>query len=133
MNMKICCCYTIKMIWLNRVKLFLFLCSYKILYIFAFYLPPEKEIAENPSAEKLEKPKSVEIQPTSIVKLNVSSKENLALTTIIGKKNAFKNWDRFILEFLISPKNDKLLSIFCWIKNNRIFFPWNICHVRKMP
>ena len=71
------------MIWLNRVKLFLFLCSYKILYIFAFYLPPEKEIAENPSAEKLEK-------PTSIVKLNVSSKENLALTTIIGKKKAFK-------------------------------------------
>ena len=105
------------MIWLNRLKLLLILFSYKILYIFAFYLPPEKEIAENPSAEKLEKPKSVEIQPTSIVKLNVSSKENLALTTIIGKKKAFKtevkNWDRFILEFLISLKNDKLLSIFC--------------------
>ena len=109
----ICCCYAIKMIWLNRVKLLLFLCSYSFLYIFAFYLPPEKEIAENPSTEKLEKPKSVEIQPTSIVKLNVSSKENLALTTIIGNKNALKNWDRFILEFLISPKNDKLLSIFC--------------------
>ena len=108
----ICCCYAIKMIWLNRVKLLLILFSYKILYIFAFYLPPEKEIAENPSTEKLEKPKSVEIQPTSIVKLNVSSKENLALTTIIGKKKAFKNWDWFIIEFLISPKNDKLLSIF---------------------
>ena len=78
------------MIWLNRLTLLLILFSYKILYIFAFYLPPEKEIAENPSAEKLEKPKSVEIQPTSIVKLNVSSKENLALTTIIGKKKAFK-------------------------------------------
>ena len=113
MNMKICCCYAIKMIWLNRVKLLLLLCSYSFLNIFAFYLPPEKEIAENPSTEKLEKPKSVEIQPTSIVKLNVSSKENLALTTIIGNKNALKNWDRFILEFLISPKNDKLLSIFC--------------------
>ena len=109
----ICCCYAIKMIWLNRVKLLLFLCSYSFLYIFAFYLPPEKEIAENPSTEKLEKPKSVEIQPTSIVKLNVSSKENLALTTIIGKKKAFKNWDWFMIEFLISPKNDKLLSIFC--------------------
>ena len=78
------------MIWLNRLKLLLILFSYKILYIFAFYLPPEKEIAENPSTEKLEKPKSVEIQPTSIVKLNVSSKQNLALTTIIGKKKAFK-------------------------------------------
>ena len=101
------------MIWLNRLKLLLILFSYKILYIFAFYLPPEKEIAENPSAEKLEKPKSVEIQPTSIVKLNVSSKENLALTTIIGKKMSLKTGTQFIIEFLISPKNDKLLSIFC--------------------
>ena len=109
----ICCCYAIKMIWLNRVKLLLFLCSYSFLYIFAFYLPPEKEIAENPSTEKLEKPKSVEIQPTSIVKLNVSSKENLALTTIIGKKMSLKTGTWFIIEFLISPKNDKLLSTFC--------------------
>ena len=78
------------MFWLNRVNLLLILFLYKILYIFAFYLPPEPEMAENPSTEKLEKPKSVEIQPSSIVKMNVSSKENLALTTIIGKKNAFK-------------------------------------------
>ena len=78
------------MFWLNRVNLLLILFLYKNIYIFAFYLPPETEMAENPSTEKLEKPKSVEIQPSSIVKLNVSSKENLALTTIIGKKRPLK-------------------------------------------